>query len=252
VAHDPAPHTPALPRRSDRRRARTRAALLEAGRALYALRGLEAVSVDEIVAAADVAKGSFYNHFRDKDGLAREIAGEVRRQAERLVEAANAGVVDPAARVARALCVFIRFAIDHRDSAQVLWRLNSGATLADAPANRSLRAEVERHRRRVLRADRCRQRRPADHGHGGHLPTPRARRARHHAACRPRPRHGGRPAARARHTGAHRDTRRGGRGGRSHRRRGAHGTLSSASPAGYRYVTAARARCGRLTKRGTP
>ena len=144
VAHEPAPHTPALPRRSDRRRARTRAALLEAGRALYALRGLEAVSVDEIVAAADVAKGSFYNHFRDKDGLAREIAGEVRRQAERLVEAANAGVVDPAARVARALCVFIRFAIDHRDSAQVLWRLNSGATLADAPANRSLRAEVER------------------------------------------------------------------------------------------------------------
>jgi AcrR family transcriptional regulator len=144
VAHEPAPHTPALPRRSDRRRARTRAALLEAGRALYALRGLEAVSVDEIVAAADVAKGSFYNHFRDKDGLAREIAGEVRRQAERLVEAANAGVVDPPARIARALCVFIRFAIDYRDSAQVLWRLNSGATLADAPANRSLRAEVER------------------------------------------------------------------------------------------------------------
>jgi AcrR family transcriptional regulator len=123
-------HTDAnpMPRRSDRRRARTRAALLEAGRALYALRGLDAVSVDEIVAAADVAKGSFYNHFRDKDGFAREIAGGVRRQAERTVEAANAGVTDPGERLARALCVFIRFAIDHRDSAQVLWRLNSGAT----------------------------------------------------------------------------------------------------------------------------
>jgi AcrR family transcriptional regulator len=133
-----------VPRRSDRRRARTRAALLEAGRALYALRGLDAVSVDEIVAAADVAKGSFYNHFHDKDGFAREIAGGVRRQAERAVEAANAGVVDAAERVARALCVFIRFAIDHRDSAQVLWRLNSGATMADAPINRGLRGEVER------------------------------------------------------------------------------------------------------------
>ncbi|MFO1399885.1 MAG: TetR/AcrR family transcriptional regulator [Steroidobacteraceae bacterium] len=144
MTHAPQAHPRPLPRRSDRRRARTRAALLDAGRALYALRGLDAVSVDEIVAAADVAKGSFYNHFRDKDGLAREIAGEVRRQAERLVEAANAGIEDPAARVARALCVFIRFAIDHRDSAQVLWRLNSGATLADAPANRRLRTEVER------------------------------------------------------------------------------------------------------------
>ena len=133
-----------VPRRSDRRRARTRAALLEAGRALYALRGLDAVSVDEIVAAADVAKGSFYNHFRDKDGFAREIAAGVRRQAERAVEAANAGVTDPDQRVARALCVFIRFAIDHRDSAQVLWRLNSGATMADAPINRGLRGEVER------------------------------------------------------------------------------------------------------------
>jgi AcrR family transcriptional regulator len=142
--HAPPPRMRALPRRSDRRRARTRAALLEAGRALYALRGLDAVSVDEIVAAADVAKGSFYNHFHDKDGLAREIAGEVRRQTERLVEDANAGVGDPAMRIARALCVFIRYAIDHRDSAQVLWRLNSGATVADAPANRSLRAEVER------------------------------------------------------------------------------------------------------------
>jgi AcrR family transcriptional regulator len=133
-----------MPRRSDRRRARTRAALLDAGRALYALRGLDAVSVDEIVEAADVAKGSFYNHFRDKDGLARAIAGGVRRQAERAVETANATVADPAERVARALCVFIRFAIDHRDSAQVLWRLNSGATMADAPINRSLRGEVQR------------------------------------------------------------------------------------------------------------
>ena len=130
------------PRRSDRRRARTRAALLEAGRALYALRGLDGVSVDEIVGAANVAKGSFYNHFRDKDGLARAIAGGVRAQAERAVEAANAGITDPAERVARALCVFIRFAIDHRDSAQVLWRLNSGATMADAPVNRGLREEV--------------------------------------------------------------------------------------------------------------
>jgi AcrR family transcriptional regulator len=144
MAHDPQARPRSLPRRSDRRRARTRAALLEAGRALYALRGLEAVSVDEIVAAADVAKGSFYNHFRDKDGFAREVAGGVRRQAEQLVATANAGIDDPAERVARALCVFIRFAIDHRDSAQVLWRLNSGATMADAPINRGLRAEVER------------------------------------------------------------------------------------------------------------
>ena len=129
---------------TDRRRVRTRAALLHAGRALLAHRDVGALSVDEIVAAADVAKGSFYNHFADKDVFAREIGATVRRQAEEAVSAANRGIADPVDRLARALCVFVRFAMEHRDSAQLLWRLNSGATIAGAPANRGLREEVQR------------------------------------------------------------------------------------------------------------
>ncbi len=139
----PARSRPRPARRPDRRRERTRSALLEAGRALLAERGVDALSVDEIVAAADVAKGSFYNHFADKEGFAREIGALVRRQAEQLVQRANAGIGEPAERVARALSVFVRFAIEHRDGAQVLWRLNSGATMADAPVNSGLRAEIE-------------------------------------------------------------------------------------------------------------
>src|SRR5690606_33551011 len=127
----------------DRRRARTREALLSAGRALFAARGVESVSVDEIVAAAAVAKGSFYNHFADKDVFAREIVAAVRRQAEQAVDAANAHIEDPAEQFARALCVFVRFAIEHPESARVLWRLNSGATMVDAPINRNLRNDVQ-------------------------------------------------------------------------------------------------------------
>ncbi len=128
----------------DRRRLKTRAALLAAGRTLLAARDIDGVSVDEIVAAADVAKGSFYNHFSDKDMFARAIGGAVRLQVEQAVAAANAGVTDPAAVVARALCVFLRFAIEHRDSAQVLWRLNPGSTMAEAPINRALREDLAR------------------------------------------------------------------------------------------------------------
>jgi AcrR family transcriptional regulator len=131
-------------RRPDRRLAKTRTALLEAGRALLATRSIDVISIDEIVDAADVAKGSFYNHFTDKDVFAREIGATVRRQVEKAVATANAGVDDPASRFARALCVFIRFAIEHRDSAQLLWRLNSGATIAEAPVNRELREELLR------------------------------------------------------------------------------------------------------------
>jgi AcrR family transcriptional regulator len=142
----------APPRRVDRRRARTRAALLDAGRALLASRDVGGLSVDEIVAAADVAKGSFYNHFADKEVFAREIGAAVRGQAEAAVASANAGIDDPALRLARALCVFVRFAIEHRDSAQVLWRLNSGATMVDAPVNRGLREEVTSLARQEPRA----------------------------------------------------------------------------------------------------
>ncbi len=127
----------------DRRWERTRAALMSAGRTLFASRDVEGVTVDQIVATAEVATGSFYNHFVDKDVVAREIASAVRRQAEQAVDAANANVTDPAAHLARALCVFMRFAIEHRESAQVLWRLNSGATMVDAPINRNLREDVQ-------------------------------------------------------------------------------------------------------------
>ncbi len=127
----------------DRRWERTRAALMNAGRTLFASRDVDGVTVDQIVATAEVAKGSFYNHFVDKDVFAREIASSVRRQAEQAVNEANATITDPAAHLARALCVFMRFAIEHRESAQVLWRLNSGATMLDAPINRNLRNNVQ-------------------------------------------------------------------------------------------------------------
>ena len=80
----------------------------------------------------------------NKEISAAGSASQVRRQAEVAVQRANAGVSDPAAATARALCVFMRFAVEHRDSAQVLWRLNSGATLVDAPINRNLREIMTR------------------------------------------------------------------------------------------------------------
>ena len=129
--------------KTDRRRARTRAALLQAGQALFAAQSVDAVSVDDIVLAADVAKGSFYNHFTDKDALAREIAALVRAEAEAEVDEANAGVADPASRMARGQAVFVRFAARNPERARAMMRLHAGATLPNAPMNRGLRADVE-------------------------------------------------------------------------------------------------------------
>ncbi|MEJ0024881.1 MAG: TetR/AcrR family transcriptional regulator [Rhizomicrobium sp.] len=128
--------------RQTRRRARTRGALLAAAEELFAARGPDAVSVDEIVAGADVAKGSFYNHFSDKNDLAREVMLGVRGEIERQVIEANRGIVDPAARVARALCVFARYALERPDRARSLLHLSRNATDPDAEVNEGVRHDV--------------------------------------------------------------------------------------------------------------
>lgn len=127
----------------DRRRARTRAALLQAGESLFAAQSVDAVSIDDIVAAADVAKGSFYNHFTDKEALAREIARQVRAEAEARVDQVNEGVADPARRMARAQTVIVRFALENPERARAMMRLFAGATLPDAPLNRGVRSDIE-------------------------------------------------------------------------------------------------------------
>ncbi|MBA4761829.1 TetR/AcrR family transcriptional regulator [Sphingomonas sp.] len=85
---------------------RTRAALIAAGRQLFAARPIDAVSVDELVVEAGVAKGSFYNHFADKDGLLAAVVAEVRSGIEARIAQMNAGVKDPAVRVVRAICIY--------------------------------------------------------------------------------------------------------------------------------------------------
>jgi AcrR family transcriptional regulator len=54
-------------RRGERRRARTRADILEAARQVFALRGYHDASIAEITERADVAVGTFYLYFHDKD-----------------------------------------------------------------------------------------------------------------------------------------------------------------------------------------
>ena len=124
------------------RRVKTREALVAAGLRLLAAKPIDAISIDEIVQEAGVAKGSFYNHFDDKDGLARTIAGRIQVDVEREVEAANRDIEDPARRVVRAVCVYIRHALTDRQRASVLLRLHADASHAEAPMNRGVLADV--------------------------------------------------------------------------------------------------------------
>jgi AcrR family transcriptional regulator len=109
--------------RADRKQ-RTRDSLLLAGRALFAQRPVESVSIDDLVVAAKVAKGSFYNHFEDRDALARTVAGEIRALLNDRVKRLNDDVTDPALRVARGLATFFRFAVEEPEGAMALAKIH--------------------------------------------------------------------------------------------------------------------------------
>jgi AcrR family transcriptional regulator len=117
---------------------RTRAALIAAGRRLFSQRPIDAVTIDDIVQAAEVGKGSFYNHFEDREALLRAIAAEIRASVERTVARVNAEVSDPAHRMARAICTYLRYALDDPERAGVLAQVYSGQTSLAAPLNRGL------------------------------------------------------------------------------------------------------------------
>lgn len=125
------------------RAVRTRAALLTAGFELLANRPIDAIAIDDIVARAGVAKGSFFNHFTDKLGFANAIGAAVRAELEDRVGAANAGVADPVLRLAGGMRVAVDFALTERSRAIVMLRGLELSTGIDHDLNQGIRADIE-------------------------------------------------------------------------------------------------------------
>jgi AcrR family transcriptional regulator len=125
-------------KKPDLRFTRTRAALLKAGHSLFAERSLADVSIDEIAERAAISKQTFYNHFSDKAALAKEIYLSVRDRIEAEIAVANEGVADPAMRVARGVCVYVRTALNDPDHIRFVSRMLIDDIDSQDPANDGL------------------------------------------------------------------------------------------------------------------
>jgi len=131
-----------VPNRRDRRKLATRRALLDATIALLSSRSMDALTVDEIANRADVAKGTFYNYFPDKNALERELSGYVRARIRTEVSRTNEGVGDPAERIARAFCCVLHFGLGAPQQAVAMMRLFPHATDPAAPINFGVRRDA--------------------------------------------------------------------------------------------------------------
>ena len=129
---------------SSRRSLKTRNALLTAGVDLLATRSIDSISIDELVQTANVAKGSFFNHFEDKQKFGELIARQIRAEMESHVAVINADIDDPAERLVRGICLFIALALDDPKRATILLRGHEWATEKDNPLNAGLYADLRR------------------------------------------------------------------------------------------------------------
>ena len=82
--------------RLDRRKARTRQALIDAAVRLIAEGRGDRASIAEITEEADIGFGSFYNHFDSKEQLFQTSSEEVLERWGQMIDRATAGITDPA------------------------------------------------------------------------------------------------------------------------------------------------------------
>ena len=136
---NPAPANAAIAvNRLDRRKARTRQALIDAAVTLIAEHRGERASVQEITEAADIGFGSFYNHFESKEQLFRTASEEVLERWAAMIDAACAGLDDPAQVFAVSLRISGRLAWTHPEIAGFV--TGTGLDLLEAPRGLAPRA----------------------------------------------------------------------------------------------------------------
>jgi AcrR family transcriptional regulator len=121
--------------RSQRRltAAARRAQLIDVGREVFAKRGYDAASVEDIAEHAKVSKPIIYEHFGGKEGLyAVVVDREMEYVVRRIAEAIATG--SPRERVERAALAFLTYVKDHPDGFAVLAH---GAPVASATGGMS-------------------------------------------------------------------------------------------------------------------
>jgi AcrR family transcriptional regulator len=124
--------------RLDRRKARTRQALVDAAIGLIAEGRGERASIQEITEAADIGFGSFYNHFVSKEELFQTASEEVLERWAQMIDAACTGLDDSAEVFAVSLRISGRLAWTHPEIAAFITGV--GLDLLDAPRGLAPRA----------------------------------------------------------------------------------------------------------------
>lgn len=121
------------------KRERTRTLILDVGTMLMAERPRESITIDAVVEAAGVAKGTFYYHFQSIDELAAAVGEKLGESFDAVLRDARLALDDPVKRLCFAFTKFLEKAISDPNWA----RLVVQSSQSRAPYARGIRTNLK-------------------------------------------------------------------------------------------------------------
>ncbi len=146
--------SPPLAGKRERNKAENRAAILASARRVFADLGYEAATIRDVIGATDLAAGTFYNYFRDKESVLRALLDEKMAELQRRADEARRSAVTVEEIVRATLTVSFSVVAQDREVFELL-RRNAGAIRAilDEPSFVANRDELRRDLDKAIRRD---------------------------------------------------------------------------------------------------
>jgi AcrR family transcriptional regulator len=135
------------------RRERTRNRLIESALGVFAQKGPDAPVIDDFIAAAGVARGTFYNYFRTTGELLAAVAGDTSDEVLGVIDPVVQEVKDPAQRVVIGSRLYMQMAARYPLWGAFITRVGtkrgSRGRLLDEYLTRDLQLAIDQGRFRV-------------------------------------------------------------------------------------------------------
>jgi AcrR family transcriptional regulator len=141
------------PRVAAERRERMRKRLIESAMIVFADKGVGASVIPDVVAAAEVSQGSFYNYFRTNEELLVAVGDELSGEMVLLIEPVVGDIADPAVRVATAVRCYLHLARSHPLLARFLAAAGLRMLVQHDATFRYLPADLEEGQKQGVFAD---------------------------------------------------------------------------------------------------
>lgn len=125
------------------KRERTRSSLIDAAYRVFARKETDAVTIDDIIAEAGVARGTFYNYFQTREDVLRAVAASLSDVMNQKIWAQYATIADPAERMAIGLRQFLHQAMRDTTWGWVIVRIGLVAAPLSETIERGLLTDLE-------------------------------------------------------------------------------------------------------------